>query len=136
MVLTAVALLLRLLALVPPRGLHLTRYSGVFAPNASLRSLIALPRPAPPRPPSLPGTCAPLAQGPRPLRRPRLDWAAVQARTFGDDALKCPCGGRRAVVAIVTNPATAEEVLLNLGLLTPRPPLPTSQGPPQLSLGL
>lgn len=135
-VLTAVALLLRLLALVPPRGLHLTRYSGVFAPNAALRSVIALPRPAPPPPPLLLGTCAPLAEGPRPLRRPRLDWAAVQARTFGNDALRCPCGGRRAVVAVVTNPATAEEVLRNLGLLTPRPLLPPSQGPPQLSLGL
>jgi hypothetical protein len=136
-VLTAAALLQRLLALVPPRGLHLTRYHGVFAPNASLRSVVvALPRPVAPPPPSLPGTCAPLSQGPRQPRRPRLNWAAIQQRTFGDDVYRCPCGGRRAVLAVVTNPRTAEEVLRNLGLLAPRAPLPPSQAPPQLSLGV
>ena len=133
-VLTAAGLLLRLLALVPPRGLHLTRDAGVFAPNASLRGVVARPRSPPPPPPSLPRTRPPLADGPR---RPRLDWAAVQQRTFGDDAYLCPCGGRRAVLAVVTNPRTAEEVLRNLGLLAPRPQgLPPSQAPPQPSLGL
>jgi len=152
---SAATLLRRLLALVPPRGLHLTRYSGVFAPNAKLRGAVALERPAPEAPPMLPGTCAPLSRGPRPTklpspsgagsaleaappppRRPRLDWASVQKHTFGDDVFACPCGGRRSVVAVVTDPATAEEVLRNLGLLPARVPLPAAQGPPQLSLGL
>ena len=35
--LTAEALVKRLVALVPPRGLHLTCFHGVFAPNARLR---------------------------------------------------------------------------------------------------
>jgi hypothetical protein len=155
---TAAKLLLRLLALVPPRGLHLTRYQGVFTPNAKLRSAVALERPAPPPPQGLPGTCAPLSPGLRPPsgtttppaeaptpglslpspppRRPRLNWAAVQARTYGDDVFKCPCGGRRAVVAVVTNPTTADEMLRNLGLVAPRLPLPAAQGPPQLSLAV
>lgn len=135
-VMTAAVLLLRLLALVPPRGLHLTRYAGAFAPNASLRTLVALPRPTPPPPPSLPGTSAPLSDGPRPPRRPRLDWASIQKRTFGDDVYRCSCGGRRSVVAIVTDPATIAEVLKNLGFLAPPPSLPRSQGPPQLSLAV
>lgn len=135
-VLTAATLLLRLLALVPPRGLHLTRYAGVFAPNASLRTLVALPRPSPPSPPPLPGTSAPLSEGPRTPRPPRLDWAALQKRTFGDDVFRCPCGGRRSVLAVVTDPTTIEEVLKNLGLLAPRQPCPSSQGPPQLSLAV
>lgn len=41
--LTAEAFLKRLLALVPPKGLHLTCFHGVFAPNASLRATTAHP---------------------------------------------------------------------------------------------
>jgi len=134
LVLSGAGLLRRLLALVPPRGLHLTRYHGVFAPNAGLRSRVALPRPAPPSTSELPGTSAPLAAGPRRQKRPRLDWAALQKRTFGEDVYRCPCGGRRAVLAVVTNPATAQQVLANLGLLASRPPLPQPQAPPQLTL--
>jgi hypothetical protein len=81
-------------------------------------------------------TRAPLSAGPRSRQAPRLDWATIQQRTFGDDVFRCPCGGRRKVVAIVTNPRTVEEVLANLGLLPPRTPLPHAQAPPQLSLGL
>ena len=134
LLLTASALLKRLLLLVPPRGLHLTRFHGVFAPNATLRAAVALP--SADTVPALPGLCAPLSAGPRPSRRPRLDWAALQLRTFGDDVFRCPCGGRRKVVAIVTHRRTAEVVLTNLGLLRPRPHLPPAQAPPQLSLGL
>jgi len=133
LLMTAPALLKRLLLLVPPRGLHLTRFHGVFAPNASLRPAVALPRVDTV---TIPGTCAPLSAGPRPARRPLLDWAALQQRTFGDDVFRCACGGTRKVVAVVTHPRTAEEVLSNLGLLPPRSPLPPSQAPPQLSLDL
>jgi hypothetical protein len=66
---------------------------------------------------------------------PRIDWAALQQRTFGDDVFRCACG-RRKVVAIVTHRRTAEEVLANLGLLPHRTPLPPAQATPQLSLGL
>lgn len=136
LVLTAPALLKRLLLLVPPRGLHLTRFHGVFAPNASLRSLVARPRADAETTPTLPGLRAPLSAGPRPEKRSRLDWAALQQRTYGEDVFRCSCGGRRRVVSIVTHRRTAEEVLTNLGLLEPRPPLPPAQAPPQLSLGL
>jgi hypothetical protein len=134
LLLTAPALLKRLLLLVPPRGLHLTRYHGVFAPNASLRPAVALPRADPP--PPLEGLHAPLSAGPRPAKRPRLDWASLQHRTFGGDVFHCACGGRRSVVAVVTHRRTAEAVLANLRLLPPRAALPSSQAPPQLSLGL
>jgi len=33
------------------------------------------------------------------LRARRLPWAKLLRRAFGDDLLKCPCGGRREVVA-------------------------------------
>ena len=62
--LTAEAMVKRLVALVPPRGRHLTCFHGVFAPNAGLRAAVMLPsppspptttaasRPPPPSPPS------------------------------------------------------------------------------------
>lgn len=60
----------------------------------------------------------------------------MQKHTFGNDVFQCHCGGRRRVVAVVTNPSTAEDVLRNMGLLTRRPKLPPSQGPAQLSLSV
>lgn len=47
---------------------------------------------------SLPGVSAPA-----PMKRPRLDWATLHARTWGTDVWRCPCGGRRKVVAVVTS---------------------------------
>ena len=71
-------------------------------------------------------------------RRPRLDWATLQRRTFEADVWQCPCGGRGRVVAVVSDRGTAEEVLRNMGLL-PRPagkePKP-GHSPPQLRLAV
>ena len=106
----------RLVALVPPRGLHLTCFHGVFAPNASLRAEVLRPSPPPARPP--PGATP--AQKPK---RPRLDWATALQRTFGIDVWTCHCGGQRTVRAIVTNRATAAAMLRSMGLAdapTPR----------------
>jgi hypothetical protein len=46
---------------------------------------------------------------------------------------KCRCGGQRSVVALVTSPRTAEEMLRNMGMLDVSP-LPQAPGPPQLEL--
>ena len=48
-------------------------------------------------------------------RRPRLDWATLQRKTFEADVWKCPCGGRRRVVSVVSDRRTAEDVLRNMG---------------------
>ena len=127
--LTAVALVKRLVALVPPRGLHLTCFHGVFAPNARLRASVML---APPPAPVVTTEMAPRAV----VKRPRLDWATALARTFGVDVWRCPCGGTRRVRAVVTHHATAEAILRSMGLLPPRTPSPLAHSPPQLSLGL
>lgn len=52
-------------------------------------------------------------------RRPRLDWATLQRRAFGEDVFRCPCGGTRVVLALVTRRDTARAVLRNLGMLEP-----------------
>jgi hypothetical protein len=133
LVLTAAQLVKRLVALVPPRGRHLTSFHGVLAPNAGLRQLIAR-RPEEPSPPTpmlstLPGKAAT-------PKRPRLDWATLQQRTFGVDLWTCHCGGKRKLLAVITSRRTAEEVLRNMRLLEPRLPAPVARGPPQLQLAL
>jgi hypothetical protein len=130
--LTAEALVKRLVVLVPPRGLHLTCFHGVFAPNASLRASVMLPAPSPsPAPGATPGA----TPGAKP-KRARLDWATALQRTFGIDVWTCQCGGRRTVRAIVTNRATAEAMLRSMGLAGAPTPQPACQSPPQLSLSM
>jgi|GEM_PF-1296593 len=125
--LTAVALVKRLVALVPPRSLHLRCFHGVFGPNARLRCAVMNAPPAPPAPVGIPA--------PAVARRRRLDWATALQRTFGADVWRCPCGGARCIRAVVTHQATAEALLRSMGLLPPRTPLPRAHAPPQLSLG-
>jgi hypothetical protein len=140
LVLTAAQLVKRLVALVPPRGRHLTSFHGVFASHATLRPRVTLPDEAevPPRV-AAPSSPARLA-GKRPRNvRPRLDWATLQKRTFGVDLWTCTCGGKRKVLALVTSRRTALEVLASMGLDAAQgatPPPATAQGPPQLTLAL
>jgi hypothetical protein len=127
LVLTAEQLVKRLIALIVPKGLHLTNFHGVFAPAAVTRSTVAPPRP-------VPSSSRPAPAEQNKSKRPRIDWATLLHRTFACDVWKCPCGGQRRVVALVTNLRTAEEMLRNMGRLHPRPPLPEARGPPQREL--
>ena len=132
LVMTAEALVKRLVALVPPARLHLTSGHGVYAANAALRSAVLRQEPVPAQQPqeappdATEKTPSPSpAEQEKPKRRPKLDWATLQARTFGEDVWKCGrCGGRRRIVAVVTSHRTAEEVLRNLRLA------PAPQGAP------
>jgi hypothetical protein len=131
LVLTAEQLVKRLVALIPPRGLHLTNFHGVLAAHAQQRPAL-LPK----------ATAAPVrarapveraAQNKR-AKRPRIDWATLLHRMFCCDVWKCPCGGQRRVVALVTNRSTAEQMLKSMGLWRDWPPLPPAQAPPQRAL--
>jgi hypothetical protein len=127
LVLTAEQLVKRLIALIVPKGLHLTNFHGVFSSHASDRPNV-MPAPALEKKPA-----APLPAKPK-TKRPRIDWATLLARTWGCDVWKCPCGGQRRVVALVTNRRTAEQMLHNMAMLDVAPPLPQAPGPPQLPL--
>ena len=131
--LTAKDLVRRLVALAPPAKSHLTSFHGVYAPHAKLRHLVTGAN-TPLEPPT------PVAT-PRPAkatksRRPRVDWATLHQHTFGNDVLRCPCGGRRTIKALFSTHKAAEERLTALG----RPPhsrlLPSAKDPPQLSLAV
>ena len=135
LVLTAQQLVRRLLWLIPPARFHLTSFHGVLSSHAAARATV---RPgvrvgvAAQPPARAPATAAPAVMA----KRPRLDWAALHATTWGVDVWLCPCGGKRKVTALVTSRRVAEEILRNLGLLPPSSPRPIAlpQGPPQLEL--
>ena len=88
LVLTAHALVKRLVALVPPARVHLTSSHGVYAANARLRPVVLQPEPeaATPTPSPVKDEAPDKA---KPRRPPRLDWATLQAKTFGTDVWKC-----------------------------------------------
>ncbi len=127
-VVSAEQLVRRLVSLVPPAKTHLTSFHGVYAPHAALRPLVTAPPPKP-----APG--APVSSKKR--RRPsrRLDWASLHQHTFGVDVLRCPCGGRRRIIAIHSTRKAAEERLTQLGHhLLPRRLLPPATAQPALPL--
>src|SRR5262249_58790545 len=64
-------------------------------------------------------------------KRPRLDWATLQKRTFDEDVWVCPCGGTREVLAVVTTRASAEQLLRNLGLVPLQRAPPSQQTVPR-----
>lgn len=127
-VVTAEHLVRRLVSLVPPAKTHLTSFHGVYAPHAALRPLVTAPPPKP-------AAAAPVSS--RKRRRPsrRLDWATLHQHTFGVDVLRCPCGGRRRIIAIHSTRKAAEERLTQLGHhLLPRRLLPPATAQPSLPL--
>src|SRR5260370_19020204 len=122
-------LLRRLATLVPPPRAHLVRYHGVFAPASSWRSQVILPPPdstpsaSPPRAspcvesedPAPAATEIPPPQSLVEVRRPadpsRIPWAELLLRVFREDVLACPCGGRRVVLAYLTQPGPVQAIL-------------------------
>ncbi len=79
-VVTAEALVKRLVALTPPARGHRPHFHGVHGPNARLRPVVMHP----------PVEDAATTTDTKPTR-PRLDWATLGRRTFGTDVLRCPC---------------------------------------------
>jgi len=130
--LTAADLVRRLVALVPPSKSHLTSFHGSYAPHAKLRPLVTAT-------PGSPAQVAPKRSTtpPKPkTKRPRLDWASLHQHTFGNDVLRCPCGGRRTIRALFSTHKAAEERLTELGRRLPSRFLPSATAPPQLHLAV
>jgi hypothetical protein len=118
-------LLRRLATLVPPPRAHLVRYHGVFAPAARWRREV-IPAPAPePAPPAVAETPQPIPRlaDHHDKRSSRIPWAELLRRVFREDVLSCPCGGRRVVLAYVTQSKAVKAILDHLGLASTGPPL-------------
>ena len=52
-------------------------------------------------------------------------------RVFEIDVLACPCGGRRRVIALLTDPTVVRRILAHLGLPTTAPAIAPARPPPQ-----
>jgi hypothetical protein len=129
---TGLELLRKLTALVPPPRSNLVRFHGVFAPGARLRAAVApVPAPAPAQGESAVAVhVAPVPAASR-KRTPRLDWAGLLQRTFALDVFRCTrCGGKRRVLAYLTNPPVVRAILAHIGEATQVAPLAAAQGPP------
>jgi len=115
----------RLAALVPRPRVHLVTYHGVLAPAASWRDEVVPP-------PSIEED-SPEPLFPIPRARPRrIPWAELLRRVFAIDAFRCPCGGRRRVLAAITQPGPICAILRHLGLPHTAPQLAPSRAPPTL----
>jgi hypothetical protein len=108
----------RLAALIPAPYLHLTRYSGIFAPNAHRRwemTAAGIRHQSQSRAGRhVPAATATIGS-PLPSSIP---WAELLARTFKIDVLQCPrCEhGRLDVIAFITDALVVRKILAHLGL--------------------
>jgi len=59
----------------------------------------------------------------------RIDWASLLRRVYLEDVLACPCGGRRAIVADITEPDVVVAILSHLALPTEPPPIARARSP-------
>jgi hypothetical protein len=143
-VLAPLDLIARLCALVPPPRFNLTRFHGVLAPAAKLRSEVV-----PPAPPQEP--CAPVqlplfatadsagsrsGNDSKPQPDARHPWAWLMKRVFQRDVTVCPrCQGPLTIREVALTPEATARVLARNGLgPRPPPPPPTWIDPTQGSL--
>jgi len=117
----------RLAALVPRPRAHQLTYHGVLAPAAEWRDLI------------VPAGGRSIRKEPsqematRALRPSRSKWAELLQRVFEIDALRCPyCGGKRKLIALLTDGQVVRKILAHLGLDTEPPRLAPARAPPEL----
>ncbi len=125
----------KLAALVPPPRAHLTRFHGVFAPNANLRAQLTPSgrgkRPTTDAPTEVSAgdePCSPAA------KRRSMSWAQRLKRVFGIDVSTCVhCGGAVRIVASIEAPTAIRAILAHFekhGALETGYYRPGPRGPP------
>jgi hypothetical protein len=120
----------KLVALIPPPRIHLTRFHGVLGPNHRLRRQVV------PAQPEATPTAAPGEDAAKTARDPRrLSWSELLKRVFQVDLTTCPdCGGTLKFIAAIMDPAVVEQILTHLGLSGVRPVFHAPRAPPQEAL--
>ena len=139
--LSPVAFLRRLAGILPPPRRHLVRYAGVFTSRASRRARVVALAPAnvadavviaAGQSTESTEPAAPVPTPPARRAQGRLPWADLLQRVFAEDALACPCGGRRRVLAFITDLHVASDILAALGLPATIPTFAPARAPPNL----
>ena len=110
----------RLAALVPRPRLHLIRFHGILAPNATLRAQVVPQEPVESTPAAQPAACEANCAHHHPVR---LSWAKLLKRVFALDLEHCPnCGGELKIIAAILEAPVIERILTHLGLQARAPP--------------
>jgi len=134
----------RLVALIPPPGLNMIRYHGVFAPNFKDRELVVIK--SPPKSENTAKGKAPLIavvahqknvfyeeQLKRKQKRERMRWSDILKRTFEIDVTTCfVCKGRVEQIAAIKDKTAAKAILKSLNETSILKPikLDEDRGPP------
>ncbi|MCA3325291.1 MAG: transposase [Roseomonas sp.] len=126
----------KLAALVPPPRAHLTRFHGVFAPNAALRAQLT-PSGRGKRPATdaarVEVSAKDVPRSPEQKRR-AMSWAQRLKRAFGIDVSTCVhCGGAVRIVASIEEPEAIRAILAHFakhGALEEAHYRPRPRGPP------
>jgi hypothetical protein len=110
----------KLAALVPPPRAHLTRFHGVLAPNAKIRSKV------------VPKKKEAKAKTPK---SKRISWAKLLKRVFAIDMENCTqCGGKLELVAAIMEEAAVEKILKHVGRPYKPPDIAPAEYPDQLPI--
>jgi Putative transposase/Transposase zinc-binding domain len=75
------------------------------------------------------GACTSLGTGITRRVGARIDWANLLRRIYLEDVLACPCGGRRRIVADISEPSVILAILRHLGFPTEPPPIARARSP-------
>jgi hypothetical protein len=124
----------KLAALVPPPRARLTRFHGIFAPNASLRAQLT-PAGRGRRPANDAESIRASSDDRTPAERRRsMTWAQRLKRVFGIDVSTCiHCGGAVRIVASIEEPKAIQAILAHFakhGALDEAHYRPAPRGPP------
>jgi hypothetical protein len=111
--------LARLAVLVPAPRVNAIRFHGVIAPAAKWRAAIT-----PECPEMESAACGHKKYLNEKKRRRNYAWAALMARVFEIDVLKCPdCNGRLRILAAIHPPVNTRKILECMGLPSRAPPI-------------
>ena len=105
----------RMAAIIPMPRCPILRYHGVFGPNAALRASIVPGGARVPKHRTGKRALEDDVVEPEVLRT-RMLWADALKRAFREDVMQCRCGGRRQVIATITQPEFVARILTHLGL--------------------
>lgn len=105
----------KLAALVPKPRVHLTRFHGILAPHAKIRSLIV---PKKEEPVAEKTQAAPPGDNTPSKKKQRMGWAELLSRVFAIDMKNCPsCGaGELKPIAAILETKVVVKILDHMGL--------------------
>jgi len=124
-------------ALVPPPRAHLTRFHGVFAPNAKLRAQLTPSGRGKRRPADEASTGASSDHRSPDEKRRSMTWAQRLKRVFNIDVSTCShCGGTVRIVASIEEPTAIRAIFAHFekhGALQKAHYRPAAHAPPAVA---